>query len=173
MDTSSIIELEQKYVVQTYARPELVFTHGEGAYLFDAEGNRYLDFASGIAVIALGHADSEWVQAVCEQAARLAHVSNLYHTAPQAQLAQRLVESSFADRVFFCNSGSEANEAALKFARKYARQRASATDKTKIVAFSGSFHGRTMGALAATAAPPAVPVAAHLWRARPPGNPAG
>jgi predicted acetylornithine/succinylornithine family transaminase len=145
-----IIEAEGKYVVQTYVRPPIVFSHGQGACLYDIEGNAYLDFAAGIAVNALGHADPEWVAAVSQQAARLTHVSNLYHTVPQVELAERLVENSFADRVFFNNSGSEANETALKFARKWARKTTGREDKTGVVAFSKSFHGRTMGALAAT-----------------------
>jgi predicted acetylornithine/succinylornithine family transaminase len=148
-DTNTIIDAESRYLVQTYVRPGMVLSHGEGAYLWDCDGNRYLDFAAGIAVVALGHADPEWAAAVSAQAGRLAHVSNLFHTAPHVELARRLVENSFADRVFFCNSGSEANEAALKFARKAARA-AGHENKTGIVAFSGSFHGRTMGALAAT-----------------------
>lgn len=150
MDVEVILAAEEKYVVPTYVRAPMLLTHGRGAHLFDSEGNGYLDFMSGIAVTALGHADAEWVEAVCEQAGKLTHVSNLFHTAPHAELARSLVEASFADRVFFCNSGSEANETALKFARKYAR-RDGAEDKTGIVAFSGGFHGRTMGALAATA----------------------
>jgi predicted acetylornithine/succinylornithine family transaminase len=153
METSGIITEEARYIVPTYTRPEIIFTHGQGAYLYDTDGKRYLDFAAGIAVTALGHGDEEWVRAISEQAGKLAHVSNLYHTAPHVGLARRLVENSFADRVFFCNSGSEANEAALKFARKYARvQKAGQGDfaKTKVVAFSNSFHGRTMGALAVT-----------------------
>jgi predicted acetylornithine/succinylornithine family transaminase len=150
MEAEDIINLEADYVLQTYVRPEIVFTHGEGAMLFDSTGNGYLDFTSGIAVTALGHSDSQWVSAICEQAGKLVHVSNLYHTAPHAQLAQRLVEHSFADKVFFCNSGAEANEAAFKFARKFAREITGRGKKTRIVAFSGSFHGRTMGSLAAT-----------------------
>ena len=150
MEAEDIIKLEADYVLQTYVRPDVVFTHGEGAVLYDSTGKPYLDFMSGIAVTALGHSDPDWVLAVCDQAGKLVHVSNLYHTAPQAMLAQRLVENSFADRVYFCNSGTEANEAAFKFARKYARETAGEESKTKIVAFSGSFHGRTMGSLAAT-----------------------
>ncbi len=154
MNKDNIVELEEKYVLQTYVRPPVVFTHGDGLKLYDSDGNEYLDFTSGIAVTALGHSDAEWVQAVAAQAAQLTHVSNLYHTAPQAQLAQRLVESSFADKVYFCNSGAEANEAALKFARKWAgdgeQGSGGAGEKTGIVAFSGGFHGRTMGALSAT-----------------------
>jgi predicted acetylornithine/succinylornithine family transaminase len=150
MEVEDIIELEAEYVLQTYLRPEIVFTHGKGALLYDSTGRQYLDFMSGIAVTALGHSDPEWVSAVCDQAGKLVHISNLYHTAPHALLARRLVENSFADKVYFCNSGTEANEAAFKFARKYARHKTGAEGKTKIVAFSGSFHGRTMGSLAAT-----------------------
>ncbi len=150
MDAAAIINQEANYVLQTYVRPEIVFTHGEGAYLFDSEGKRYLDFTSGIAVTALGHSDPEWVTAVAQQAATLTHVSNLYHTVPHAELAEKLVTNSFADKVYFCNSGAEANEAALKFARKVAKVALNMPDKTGIVAFSGGFHGRTMGALAAT-----------------------
>jgi predicted acetylornithine/succinylornithine family transaminase len=153
MNTQEVIAAEEKYLVPTYRRPEIVFTHGEGANLYDAEGRQYLDFAAGIAVNALGHADPEWLQVVRDQAGRLTHVSNLYHSAPHVELARRLVQSSFADKVFFCNSGSEANETALKFARKYARAHHGGPGefrKTKIVAFSASFHGRTMGALSTT-----------------------
>ncbi len=148
MEKEAIIQAEAAHVLQTYVRPEIVFERGEGTYLFDTDGNRYLDFTSGIAVTALGHSDPEWVSAVSAQAAKLVHVSNLYHSEPQAKLAQLLTDNSFADRVYFCNSGAEANEAALKFARKVGKTVAS--DKTKIVAFTGGFHGRTMGALAAT-----------------------
>lgn len=147
--TQELLSLAEKYLVPTYARPQLVFTHGEGAYLYDDQGNRYLDFVAGIAVNALGHADPAWAQVVAEQAMKLTHLSNLYHNAPQLQLAQQLVENSFADKLFFSNTGSEANEAALKFARKYARVH-HGEGKTGIVAFSHSFHGRTMGALSVT-----------------------
>lgn len=150
MDAAAIINQEADYVLQTYVRPQIVFTHGKGAYLFDNEGKQYLDFTSGIAVTALGHSDPEWVTAVAQQAATLTHVSNLYHTAPHAALAEKLVTSSFADKVYFCNSGAEANEAALKFARKVAKVALDMPNKTGIVAFSGGFHGRTMGALATT-----------------------
>jgi predicted acetylornithine/succinylornithine family transaminase len=155
MNASEVIAGEAQFIVPTYVRPDLVFSHGQGAYLFDNEGRRYLDFTSGIAVTALGHSDQAWVEAVSKQARQLTHVSNLYHTAPQVEMARRLVENSFADRVFFCNSGSEANETALKFARKFARihhasDGESDLPKVNIVAFSGSFHGRTMGSLAAT-----------------------
>ncbi len=150
MNPDQTIQLESELVVPTYTRPPIVFTRGEGAYLYDQEGRRYLDMAAGIAVTALGHSDTEWAQAVARQAATLVHVSNLYHTVPHVELARRLVENSFADRVFFCNSGTEANEAALKFARKWARNRGEGS-KTEIIAFDGSFHGRTVGALSVTA----------------------
>lgn len=165
MQKEAIIQSAANVLVQTYVRPEVVFTHGQGCTLYDSEGREYLDFAAGIAVNALGHADPELAQAVSEQAALLTHVSNLYHTASQVELAQRLVRNSFADRVFFCNSGTEANEAALKFARKYGRisdmglgasenfhnpKSEIANPKSHIVAFSGGFHGRSMGALSVT-----------------------
>ncbi|MBN1993085.1 MAG: aspartate aminotransferase family protein [Anaerolineae bacterium] len=150
MNPQEIIDLEQKYIVQTYSRPDLVFERGDGVWLYDTEGRQYLDAGSGIAVNALGYNNNLIVEAIRQNAAGLLHVSNLYHTAPHALLARDLCEASFADRVFFCNSGTEANEAALKFARKVARAAGDST-KTNIVAFSGSFHGRTMGVLACTA----------------------
>lgn len=149
MKPDQIIQGEAKYIVPTYVRPSMVFTHGQGAYLYEAGGKCYLDFSSGIAVTALGHSDPEWAKAVAEQAGRLVHVSNLYHTAEHIELAQRLIENSFADKLFYCNSGSEANEAALKFARKWAKKQD--PGKTGLVAFTHSFHGRTMGALSVTA----------------------
>lgn len=148
MDKQTIIQAEADYVLHTYNRPEIVFTHGEGMYLFDSDGNKYLDFTSGIAVTALGHSDPDWSAAVAQQATQLTHISNLFHSAPQVQLAQKLVQNSFADKVFFCNSGAEANEAALKFARKVGKTHHDS--KTKIIAFTGGFHGRTMGSLSAT-----------------------
>lgn len=150
INTQDIIALEKQYVLQTYKRPDLVLERGEGSWLYDAAGRQYLDGGAGIAVTALGHQHRAVIEAIQHSAESLIHTSNLYHTAPQALLARDLCESSFADRVFFCNSGTEANEGALKFARKYARAKGY-TDKTGIVAFTGSFHGRTMGALAVTA----------------------
>lgn len=150
LDRDAIIEAESEYILQTYVRPNIVLERGEGAYLFDTNGRRYLDFMSGIAVLALGHSDPEWVAAVSDQAHTLTHVSNLFHTAPQVELARRLVENSFADRVFFANTGTEANEAALKFARKWATTTSGNPHKTEIIAFSGSFHGRSMGSLSVT-----------------------
>ncbi|GAB4513774.1 MAG: aspartate aminotransferase family protein [Anaerolineae bacterium] len=152
MNRQEIIELEQRYVLQTYMRAPFVIERGEGCLLFDDEGKAYLDLASGIAVNALGYGDAELVQAIQSQAARLIHVSNLYHTEPHARLAQMLCERSFADRVFFCNSGAEANEGAIKFARKWAKTHfpERKDSKVRIVAFEGGFHGRTMGTLATT-----------------------
>ncbi len=151
MDTQQIIDLEKKYLLQTYNRPNFVISGGEGVWLIDSEGNRWLDGGSGIAVNALGHNHPALRAAITRAMSAPIHLSNLYHNEPMTILAQKLCESSFADRIFFANSGSEANEGAFKFARKYAREILNRTDKTGIVAFSGSFHGRSMGAVAATA----------------------
>ncbi len=145
------IAFENRYVLQTYIRPNFVVTGGEGVWLTTADGVRYLDGGSGIAVNALGHGHPVVIAALEKAMHAPIHLSNLYHNAPMAHLARDLCESCFADRVFFANSGSEANEGAFKFARKYARTILNRTDKTGIVAFSGSFHGRSMGAVAATA----------------------
>ncbi|MGI6207919.1 MAG: aspartate aminotransferase family protein [Anaerolineae bacterium] len=143
-----VIALENRYLVQTYRRADFVLDRGEGVYLYDTDGKRYLDFSAGIAVNALGYGDPEIMQVIQDQASRYFHVSNLYHSEPMVRLAQSLVELSFGDRVFFCNSGAEANEGAFKFARKWGRRNGG--DRYEIVAFSGAFHGRTFGALAAT-----------------------
>jgi acetylornithine/N-succinyldiaminopimelate aminotransferase len=142
------IQQEKQHVLGTYQRAPFVLSHGSGMTLVDTEGRTYLDFGSGIAVNALGHADPEIVAAIQDQAAKLSHVSNLYHSAPQAELAARLCELSFADKVFLCNSGAEANEAAIKLARKFAQTRQ--PGKTGMVAFTGAFHGRTVGSLSLT-----------------------
>ncbi|MDQ7030100.1 MAG: aspartate aminotransferase family protein [Ardenticatenia bacterium] len=149
--SQNVIELEAQYIAPTYRRPPIVFERGEGVWLYDTEGNTYLDFVAGIAVNALGYGHPEMLTTLEAQARQLIHVSNLYHTAPHVLLARDLCESSFADRVFFCNSGTEANEGALKFARKWARLVSGNDDKYEIVAFSRAFHGRSMGALAVTA----------------------
>ncbi len=141
--------LADRYLVGVYKRPDLLLTAGEGVWLIDAEGKRYLDAVAGIAVNALGYGDPELVRTLQEAAEGLWHVSNLYHTAPHLELARDLVERSFADRVYFANSGTEAVEAAVKFARAWAR-RTWGPGKTTVVAFTGSFHGRTMGSLALT-----------------------
>jgi acetylornithine/N-succinyldiaminopimelate aminotransferase len=140
--------LEERYLMRTYRRGAVDFVRGEGALLWDAEGNEYLDFLTGISVCSIGHCHPAVVAAVQEQTARLMHVSNLFYTEPMARLAQRLSESSLGGRVFFANSGTEANECAIKIARKHAHARGVA--EPEIVSFEGEFHGRTYGALAAT-----------------------
>ncbi|PJF44553.1 MAG: aspartate aminotransferase family protein [Phototrophicales bacterium] len=159
------IQNEQTYIAQTYARPPFVLTHGEGMVVYDNHNKPYLDFVAGIAVVALGHSDPQISAIIQEQADKLIHVSNLYYTEPQGELAALLCQNSFADRVFFCNSGAEANEAALKFARKYAYTQGKA-DKVEIIAFSHAFHGRTMGALSVTPKPkyqdPFKPLLSHI-----------
>ncbi|MBI5879459.1 MAG: aspartate aminotransferase family protein [Chloroflexi bacterium] len=141
---------EKQYVLQTYKRPPFVLDHGEGVYLYDTEGKQYLDFCAGIAVNALGYGDKDVLATADGQAHKLVHTSNLYYTAPMIRLAKKLVERSFADKVFFCNSGTEANEGAMKFARKWARKNFG-EGKTEFIAFAHSFHGRTFGALSLTA----------------------
>ncbi|MES0351048.1 MAG: aspartate aminotransferase family protein, partial [Desulfobacteria bacterium] len=133
----------------TYKRFPIVLTRGEGCTLFDEKGDAYTDFVAGIAVCNLGHAHPGVAEAVADQARRLVHVSNLYYTVPQTELAEWLVEHSFADRAFFCNSGAEANEAAIKLARKYSKDRG-APERFRIITMEGSFHGRTMATLSAS-----------------------
>ena len=135
-------------LLQTYARSELSFARGEGAYLFTANGERYLDFSSGIAVTALGHAHPHLVAALTEQAKKLWHVSNLHHIENQERLAARLCAATFADRVFFCNSGAEAVEGAIKVARRYHFARGN-PERYRFVTFEGAFHGRTLATIAA------------------------
>lgn len=135
-------------VMGTYARQNLVFARGEGAWLYTTEGEAYLDFASGVAVNALGHAHPRLVAALTEQAGRLWHTSNLYRVAGQEALAERLAEVTFADRVFFCNSGAEACEGAIKAARRYHYVNG-APERWRIVTFEGAFHGRTLATIAA------------------------
>jgi acetylornithine/N-succinyldiaminopimelate aminotransferase len=149
VDAQQIKDLDAKYVVHTYNRSSFVLERGEGCYLFDTEGKAYLDFATGIAVNALGYGHPAVTAAIAEQLGRLPHVSNLYHTIPQAQLAQMLCESSFADKVYFCNSGAESVEAAIKFSRKWARAHYG-EHKTDFISMTNAFHGRTMGSLALT-----------------------
>ena len=148
--TENLIEQEHRYILQTYGRPDFVLERGNGVYLFDLDGNRYLDFVSGLAVNALGYGDYDVLKAIEQQSAQLMHVSNLYHTVPSTRLAKSLVESSFADRVFFCNSGTEAWEAALKFCRKWGH---TSGGRHKLIAFRNSFHGRTLGSLSTTGQP--------------------
>lgn len=140
------------HVMTTYARQPVQFVRGEGVRLWDNQGREYLDFLSGIAVCSVGHCHPYLVRAIQEQAATLMHVSNLYLTEPQARLARRLVELSDFERVFFCNSGAEANEAALKLARKWGRTTGGET-KTNILTAQQSFHGRTLATVTATGQP--------------------
>ncbi|MEI7811070.1 MAG: acetylornithine transaminase [Ignavibacteria bacterium] len=136
-----------KALLQNYARYEVEFVKGEGAYLYDTNDKKYYDFLSGIAVTGFGHNHPVIKAAVEEQLNKLWHVSNLFESTPQEELAKKLVRSSGLDSVFFCNSGTEANEAAIKFARKWGKER------TQIITASGGFHGRTMGSLSATGQP--------------------
>ena len=135
-------------VMGTYARQDVVFERGEGAWLVATDGRRFLDFASGVAVNVLGHAHHRLVAALTEQAQKLWHTSNLYRVAGQERLAERLCALTFADRVFFCNSGAEACEGAIKVARRY-HHVSGRPEKKRIVTFKGAFHGRTLATIAA------------------------
>ncbi|MCG8508420.1 MAG: acetylornithine transaminase, partial [Rhodospirillales bacterium] len=135
-------------VMPTYAREDIAFVSGEGAYLVDSDGRRYLDFGSGVAVTSLGHCHPQLVKALTEQAGTLWHCSNLYRIPGQERLAERLVQASFADSVFFCNSGAEAVEGGLKMVRKY-HDAAGNAQRNRVITFEGGFHGRTLATLAA------------------------
>ena len=141
-----------QYFMNTYTRLPLTVERGQGCYIYDAEGREYLDCVAGIAVNILGHAHPDIVEAITRQARQLIHTSNLFYTEPQTQLAQRLIEHSFADKVFFCNSGAEANEAAIKLARRFATK-TFGPERVEIVTMRNSFHGRTLASLAATGQP--------------------
>lgn len=148
---STNVELKKRgdaVIVGSYARYPAAMVSGSGCRLTDAGGKEYLDFLSGIAVCALGHSHPRVSEAICEQAKKLVHVSNLYYTEPQIELAELIVSHSFGDKVFFCNSGAEANEAAIKLARL-----SSHTGRYKIISLAGSFHGRTLATVAATGQP--------------------
>ena len=150
MDTKTLLEWSAKYHTPNYgARAPLCLIRGDGIRVWDTEGRAYLDFGAGIAVTSLGHCHPRVTGAIQEAAATLLHVSNLYHSAPQIHLAKLLCEHSFADRVFFGNSGAEANEAAIKMARKYGKERG-ASDRFEIIATRNSFHGRTLATVTAT-----------------------
>ena len=118
MNTEKVIEEEKQYLLGTYARPHFVISHGKGGYLYDNDGKAYLDFVAGIAVNAMGYDDEQALESLLNQARKLWHCSNLYYTEPQVRLAKLLINNTFADKVFFCNSGTEAIEAAIKIARK-------------------------------------------------------
>ncbi len=149
---SAVQQWDTAHVMTTYKRQPVEFVRGEGVYLYDSEGKKYLDFLAGIAVCSVGHAHPYLTRALAEQAATLIHTSNLYLTAPQAKLARRLCELSDFERVFFANSGAEANEAAIKISRKYGRTKGGDA-KTNIVTAKNSFHGRTLATITATGQP--------------------
>lgn len=142
----SKIEKGKKYIMNTYGRLPVLFVRGQGSWLYDEEGNKYLDFVAGIAVNCLGHSNQLIKEALAEQADKLIHTSNLYWIEGQIDLAERLCQKSGMDKAFFCNSGAEANEGAIKLARKWGRPQG----RYEIISALQSFHGRTMGALAAT-----------------------
>src|SRR5499426_3582713 len=144
-----IRDSESRHVLQTYKRQPVAFVRGSGSRLYDTEGREYLDFVSGIGVASLGHAHRGLAAVIAEQASTLLHTSNLYYHPFQAEAATRLAQLSGLPRAFFCNSGTEAVEACLKFARRYWHTKGE-TNRTKYVAFTHSFHGRTMGALSVT-----------------------
>lgn len=144
-----IIQEADEVIAKTYKRFPVVMTKGEGCRLWDKDGKSYIDFVAGIAVCNLGHAHPRIADALSKQADILFHTSNLYYTVPQVELAVWLTENSFADRVFFCNSGAEANEAAIKLARKYFKEKGE-NNRFRIISMEKSFHGRTMATLSAT-----------------------
>ncbi len=149
MSTDKLIEESKKYLFNTYGRFPVVFVRGRGMKLWDSDGKEYTDFLSGIAVNNLGHCHPKVVIALQKQAQKLIHVSNYFHIEPQIKLAKALCQNSFADRVFFCNSGAEANEAAIKLARKYAKNNM-VGQRHEIITALKSFHGRTMATITAT-----------------------
>ena len=149
MNSEKIIKRDEKYILHTYARSPLALVRGEGMTAYDAEGKAYLDFTSGIGVNSLGFCHPAWTAAVAAQAGVLQHISNLYVTAPDAKLAKKLCKRTGMDKVFFGNSGAEANEGAIKAARKYSVDRYGA-GRSKVATLVNSFHGRTLATLAAT-----------------------
>ena len=148
MRNKDVAALTDKFIAKTYARTPLALVKGRGVKVWDADGKEYLDFLAGIAVNSFGHCHPAIVKAIKQQAQTLMHVSNLYHMQPQAELARELCRNSFADRVFFCNSGAEANEAAIKLARRYGQEKLGG--KYEIISTHNSFHGRTLATLTAT-----------------------
>lgn len=150
----SLIDLGKRYWLPVYRPRDVVLDHGKGARVWDTEGRDYVDFGAGIAVNALGHQDPDLLEALTTQAHKLWHTSNVFYSEPPLRLAEELVASSgFAERVFFCNSGAEANEAAIKLVRKWATSQGREAGKRVIITFRGSFHGRTLAAVTATAQP--------------------
>ena len=152
--TDALLALFDRYYLPVYRPRRIVLDHGHGARVWDRDGREYVDFGAGIAVNALGHAHPALVAALTEQAGKLWHTSNVFISEPPLRLAERLVGASrFAEKVFFCNSGTEANEAAIKLARKWATARGRPAERRVILSFRGSFHGRTLAAVTATAQP--------------------
>ena len=149
MTGEELIREGDRCLLNTYARYPILLVRGEGVTVWDSNGREYLDFVGGLAVCNLGHCHPKVVKALEEQAKQLIHCSNFYYIGPQVELARRLCEHSFGERVFFCNSGAEAAEGAIKLARKYAKER-SGDNRYEIITMENSFHGRTMGALSAT-----------------------
>jgi acetylornithine and succinylornithine aminotransferases len=149
MTTEELIALSEKNIMGTYRRFPIVLTRGEGVRVWDRDGKEYLDFVAGIAVCSLGHSHPAVVEAIKRQAETLMHVSNLYHIEPQIHFADQLVKHSFADKVFFCNSGAEANEGAIKLARKYAFENME-PGRCELITMKDSFHGRTLATITAT-----------------------
>lgn len=147
--TEAIVQTADRVIAATYKRFPVVLQRGQGCTLWDTRGRRYTDFVAGIAVCNLGHAHPRIADALARQARQLVHVSNLYYTIPQTELAEMLVQRSFADRVFFANSGAEANEAAIKLARKHFKDNGQ-PERFRIICMQRSFHGRTMATLSAT-----------------------
>lgn len=152
LDTNTVIRMHEQYVMHTFNRQPVVFVRGQGMKVWDIDGKEYLDFLAGIAVNGLGHSHPKLVAAISDQAARLMHVSNLYYVAQQGLLAKRLVELSGMGKVFFCNSGAEANEAAIKLTRKWSKANLG-SERYEIITAEGSFHGRTLATVTATAQP--------------------
>ncbi|WP_347565206.1 aminotransferase class III-fold pyridoxal phosphate-dependent enzyme [Pseudoflavonifractor sp. 60] len=149
MTFEEIKSLDEQYVMHTYGRFPAAIDHGQGATLWDVNGKEYIDFTSGIGVTSLGHADQGWLKAVTEQAGKLAHISNLFYTAPYAQVAQKLCQRTGMANVMFANSGAEANEAMIKLARKWSFDKYGKGRGTVLTLYN-SFHGRTITTLAAT-----------------------
>src|SRR3990170_5061331 len=148
MNNRDIAALTDQYVARTYARIPIALVKGKGTKVWDADGKEYLDFLAGIAVNNLGHCHPAILRAIREQSKKLLHVSNLYHILPQSELARELCHHSFAERVFFCNSGAEANEAAIKLVRRYGLEKLGG--RYEILSTHNSFHGRTLATLTAT-----------------------
>ena len=153
MNTEEIAEFDKKYIINTYGQRPVAISRGKGTRVWDADGKEYLDLFSGIGVNLLGHGHPKVIAAIKEQAGKLIHASNLYYVGPQVRLAKLLSENSFAGKCFFCNSGAEANEAAIKLVRKYMKkneERRTKNEKYEIITMENSFHGRTLETLAAT-----------------------